>query len=304
MFNHTQDILRLTALIAGLAIIYPLQADDKKTKAESGNRARAEKQTEVLRQAKRKALTQKLAKLETQLEELSALYTPDHPKVKQAKIKIRKLREAAERDRKVQRDQLQGHTRELQNRIQHIRKAIEHLHAADLHDLAEMVGRQVRGRIHHRQHGKRPESGHEHHNHETHNRHEQDHSIHDTSKHVINQMRQAIENLEQRMRESKEIQRVVEDTHRNVDHMQREFELRIREIEQVIRHNVHEAERFVEAHSGEFEKALEQIERHVERRFSQVEERLHDLHLQFEHKDRDDEDDDEDEDLLDPNVKQ
>ena len=90
-----------------------------------------------------------------------------------------------------------------------------------------------------------------------------------------------------------EIQRAVEDTRRNVHHMQREFELRFREIEQAFKHHVRDAERFVEEHSGELEEVIEDIDRHVERRIGELEERLDNLNEHFEHEDHGDDEDEE-----------
>ncbi|MCH2115068.1 MAG: hypothetical protein MK171_09190 [Pirellulales bacterium] len=164
---------------------------------------------------------------------------------------------------------------------QHVRQAIAHLHAADLHDLAEMVGQrvrnelrdgEVRGRAHH------PDSQHEHDlGHEHSIGHEQVHRGNNHVWRMISQLGQAIRNLEGCVRESDEMRRTVEDVHRNVGHMQRDIDLRFREIELAVRHHVRDAQRVVEGRSGKFEEVVKNVERHIEERIGEIEYRLEEL---------------------------
>lgn len=268
MRNHLQNCLCLAWLLAAFAVLFcvgNLQAED-----------------EVLQTA-----AQHLAELETQLEGLRERVGSDHPRVQGVEEKIRALqaeldhrtrelqprkqREALQRERRERENHLTGREeRDLQSRVRrrHVRDAIEHLHAADLDDLADLIGDQVRNRIRDREHGDERGVNRE-------RRHDfgDENTRGTNNERVISRLAQAIQQLERRVRDLDEIQRAVEDTHRNAEHMHREFELRLREVEQVAKHHFRDTQRFVEERSGELEKVIED----VERRIGELEEHLHEL---------------------------
>ena len=314
MPNYFRDFLCLTSLLAVLAgsvSIDSLQAN--------------EKQDDAAKREKHQINAQQLEELVAKREGLKERLEPSHPKVKQTEIRIRAIRAAIDREQEVQRDRRrremdarrqknrerenprtgkqarepkhaerrQDRNQDLQNRarMHHVQEAIEHLHAADMHDLAEMIGARIRHRTQEWEHGDRREPNHE----QGERKHDIQHQ-HGANAEVgrmLRQLGQAVQNIERRLRASDEIQRAVEDTQRNAHHMQREFELRFREIEQTVQHHVRDAERFVEEHSDEYREAIEGIKQLIEHRIGEIEQRLDNLHKHFERAECDDHEDEE-----------
>jgi len=304
--NLTQNFLRLALLFAigtGLASTDILRAD--------------EIHTEALKNGNSQFAAQRLAVLEQALERLTEQVTPNHPKVKQLEVQIRTLRDAADHERVARHDRPRranearpqrirareqplagrqeqeikredkprgrGEDLPIRQRLQHVQQAVAHLHAAGLHELAEMTIEQARNRFREHMHGgwrgpnrefREREHGDEH-----------ARRANEEAFRMMDRLSHAVRDLEQRGHDSEELRHAVEDTQRHMHLMQREGEMRFQEIEQAIQHHVRGAERAIEEHTAELTEAIEDIQRHVQHRLDGLEQRLDDLSEHFDHED-------------------
>lgn len=154
---------------------------------------------------------------------------------------------------------------------EHVRQAMDHLHAAGMGDLAERVRREVQRRQAAGWHDRDPGS-------------EMPWSRRDMAPGRMDDLQRAVDRLsdmvghiERRVRESEEVRHAVHEMQRHVGKLQQQIDRRLRDIEKHIEHRSRNAEEMVSERSKHLEEAVETIEAYVHEAIEELEERLSDL---------------------------
>lgn len=262
MPRYTKYTRLIVSLLTTLLLSFPgdVQATEGHEEEERPAGDRAAEELELAREAER---------LQEELDELSKRLKPDHPEVQKLHQRLRDFRAA-------HRQAAGDHARQ-----RHIEQAIFHLRAAGLHELAQTVHFETHEKRPDRRPADPPEVL----------RHEQRNEIRHADPgfwRVLDRMREAIGHIESRVRESEEIRHAVEDGQRNLEHLQREFDMRLRDMEHAMRRHARQAERVIDEHSEELEGVIERVERAVDRKIAELEEQLADRREEHSHEADDD----------------
>lgn len=285
-----------------IAAADPIPATEEATQLEW-----AAEQAAAARQEQRQFDLQRLAKLQEEIEQLAHQLGSDHPRLQQLQKKLRDVRAAHEQRRTAQesgawqhqtpaanwspgveqslrgdrqfrqaaaeetRRQERSRDEEQARANDHVRQAIEHLHAAGMGDLAERVRGEIERRNRPGRRDRHPGAEMPWGRRESAPRRGAD------LEQMVHRLAETVGHLEQRVRESEEIRLAVHEIQQHLGNVQKRVDERLRLIESHIDRQARDAETMIGERSEQVEEAVEMIEQYVHEAVEALEERLDDL---------------------------